>query len=230
MSMSDDRISAWLDGDLSPEDSRLMEQRVAADPVLAARADRLRSLDDLVRQAVPLEETLPQELLARLGLTTPEQPSATIIDFAAAREARKAASPAAPARFAAFTGGGWRIAAQVLIVLGIGFGAMHWLSAPIQNTVGQNTQDAAYHMLGDAPSAASQVNARANALVVFSDGTDAAEVQAIAGMVGARIIGGRTGGGGWRMGIDPARRDAVLEQLRARDDVRMAEPLDGGMP
>ena len=216
----DARLSAWLDGELDKDGTEQMSDRIAFDEVLRQRADRLARLDELVRAAVP-EEPLPAELLVRLGLAPRE--SADVVDLAAARRERGVG----PARTTvpAWRTGMWRIAAQVLVVGGIGLGAVLAL-APNHDRLapGQTAPDAAYRTLSDHPSA---VQPAVNALVVFSDATDPATARRIAGAAGASLVGEPTAGGAWKASIAPTRRDAVLAVLRRDARVSMAETIDG---
>jgi len=242
MTATDEQITAWLDGALAAEEASLMEALMDGSPVLAARAARLRHIDELVRRTVPLEDSLPAELLARLGLPAPAQPDAepdnraAVIDLAAARAVRAEARSAhvgwggrrALLRITAFTGG-WRVAAQLLLVLGLGVSAIHWLNRPASDP-GPAPVDPAYHALADAPSLGAVANESANAVMLFAEPGDAAGARAIAASVGAQIVGEQTRGGVWRLKIDPAQRDRVLAELRGLPQVRMAEPIEGATP
>jgi hypothetical protein len=216
MTLNDEQISEWLHGGLPDEQAARIAAQVANDPDATRRADRLRHLDDLLRQAVPLENTLPDELMARLGLYAPTRIS-NIVDLAEIRAAKSEAQTIPPRRAARFGYGNWQIAAQFLIVLGVGFGATQWVGAPPPTA-----PKAEYRALGDAPSA----GATANALVMVSGETDATETADLAAKVGARVIGTRTEAGAWRFAIHPTRRDAVLGQLRSLPEVSMAEPIE----
>ncbi len=193
-----------------------MEALAANDAEVASRVAKLRRMDELLRQAVPLEESLPPELMARLGLAP--APASNVVDLAAARAARIETVPAAPVHFAAFRARGWRIAAQVFVVLGIGLAAAQWVHSPAPQSA-----EATYQALGDAPVAGMS----ANAIVMFTSSTDAGEVNAIAAHAGVRIIGAPTSTGAWRIAVDPAKRDTVLKQLRGMPEVTLAEPIDG---
>jgi len=212
--ISDEQIAAWLHGGLETQDAARIEALVAANPALAERAERLRHLDDLVRRSVPLEESLPAELLARLGLpAAAETPTANVIDFATQRAAR---APARLARFAMFTGG-WKVAAQVALVIGLGYGAMQVLPSH-----GPSEPEAAYRVLGNAPDAASSTNA----LVMFDAGVKPADARALLGRPGVQVIGDQTSAGAWRLHIEPGRRASVLAELAATPRVRLAEPIE----
>jgi len=218
MTVTDDQIAAWLHGAIDGAEAERIEALVASDPHVATRAAQLRRLDELFRQAAPLEEPLPAELMARLGLNVRAADSSNVVELAAARAARVEQAQPAPARVPIFASKAWRIAAQVVIVLGIGVTAGQWILTPQAQA-----PEASYHALGDTPGA----EASANALVMFASTTDTAEAKALTSHAGARIIGTRTEAGAWRIAVDPARRDAVLEQLRSMPQVSMAEPLDG---
>ncbi len=217
MNISDEQIAAWLHGELTGEEAASMGKLIAGDPEATRRADRLRLLDEQVRQAIP-ETPLPKELLSRLGLaSTPV--TADVVDLGKVRAERSEASQARPRHTARFTSGALRIAAQLLIVIGIGFGAMQWARGP-----DRPAREANYRTLGDAPSAQSS----ANLLIMFRDKAGSSEANVLANRVGAELVGGPTAAGAWRFAIDPARRDRVLDELRSMPEVSMAEAIDGG--
>ncbi len=215
MTISEDQLSAWLHGSVDPAEAERIAARVANDPELTKRADRLRQLDSLVRSAVPISETLPPELLVRLGLAA-QPPVSNVLNLADARASRSTMQK--PSRIAAFASGGWKVAAQVALIVGIGTAVVQF-AGPAR----QSSPEAAYRALGDGPTA----EASANALVMFDADLDEHAVKAVAGRVGAQLIGGETQAGVWRLSIDPAKRDDALSQLRAMPDVRMAEAIDG---
>jgi len=220
----DEQLSAWLDGGLDADGNAKMADLAARNEDVAARAARLRRMDELVRAAVPEEEAVPAELLARLGLAAPAAgsaaPAADVIDLAAARAARTAPAPA-PRPW--FTGMG-RIAAQLVLISGLGLGIMLALGHNRQPAAPQVSAD--YRVLGDASRAAPP----ANALVRFGPGVSAAEASALTREAGGSLVGQPSATGTARLAIDPARRDAVLARLRATPGVILAEPLDGTRP
>lgn len=64
--MSDDeRLSAWLDGELPPDEAKRLEERLAAEPVLARRLERLREADREAQHAFRAVDgtPLPQAVL-----------------------------------------------------------------------------------------------------------------------------------------------------------------------
>lgn len=68
-------LCAYADGELSPGEVLDMERRLAADPELRARAERLRGLSGAVRTTladVPVPEALRGRIVERVGFTDPE--------------------------------------------------------------------------------------------------------------------------------------------------------------
>jgi len=226
----DERLSAWLDGGLDDDGNEKMADLAEANEDIARRAARLRRMDELMRAAVPEEDHVPDELLARLGLANAAQlhgraespaGAAEVIDLAAARAARAAQSaPVTPRRLAGFG----RIAAQLVLISGLGLGIMLAVNSG-QDRTGTGT-DARYRTLSDASAAP----VPANALVRFAPGVDAAEAAALARHAGADLVARPSASGTARLSIAPVRRDAVLSRLRASPRVLLAEPLDGGQP
>ena len=220
------RLSAWHDGQLDDRDgAATMDQLVMSDEALGARVQRLRHIDDLVRAAVP-EEPVPAELLARLGLAPAAAPadSARVINLAAVRSERAAVG--ALGRPSALRSGLWRIAAQVLLVVGAGLGVTLALVPG-----GPGGKDSApYRTLSDQarvrPSGAETVNG----VVMFAPGTDAATARALAARAGITLVGTPNTTGVWKAAIEPGRRDAVLAALRQDRRVTLAEPIDGVSP
>lgn len=68
--VSEQRLLAWLDGELDEDEAAEVARAVAADPALAERARRERTLRDKLRAAFApvVDEALPQRLLATLGM------------------------------------------------------------------------------------------------------------------------------------------------------------------
>jgi len=212
------RLSAWLDGELDTDGAEAMSELVAGDEALAARAQRMSRIDDLVRAAVP-EEPVPAALLERLGLAAPAAASsAEVVDLSAMRrqreEHRRAAAPAARPRLL------WRIAAQVAVIGGVGVAAALWF-APHGPGVPQFHE---YRTLSNRPQVAAPA---VNAMVIFGEAVDPAVAHRIAGAAGANLVGTPNAAGAWKAAIAPGRRDAVLSTLRADPRVAGAEPIDG---
>lgn len=214
----DARLAAWLDGELDKEGADAMSARIADDAALGRRAERLTRIDGLVRAAVP-EEPVPDALLQRLGLS--DRP-AEVVDLAAARRARtvQAGRTASAQRWSGSTL--WRIAAQVLVIGGVGLGAALWLVPHGQ----QAAPDAAYRTLSNT-TRTTTAGPAINAVVMFGAGTDPVTARRIVSGAGGSLIGGATAAGAWKVSIAPARRDAVLAELRRDPRVTLAEPVDG---
>lgn len=219
----DEEISAWIDGGLDEEGSARMTHLASTEEAVGARAARLRHMDDLLRTAVPQDDDVPADLLNRLGLGA-EAPagSAEVIDLATARAAQANRTAQTPRRWH-LPQGFARLAAQVLLFVGVGFGAVglrHETPSP------QSQEDAPYRVLGDSAG----LEAPANAMIMLAPGTSHARAATIAAEAGARLVGKPGPSGTVRLSIDPARRDAVLAALRSDPEVTLAEPLDGDRP
>src|SRR4051794_15220592 len=82
--MDDEKFFAWLDGELDPEAAADMQAKVAADPQLSRLAEHHRAFGAQLKGAFdPIADApIPQPLGAAL------RPSAQVIDFAAAKQAR----------------------------------------------------------------------------------------------------------------------------------------------
>ncbi len=212
----DERIAAWVDGELDDDGIKAMDQLALNDQPTAARAQRLRQLDDLARAAVPLEETIPDDLLARMGLAEYPAATAEVIDLGSARAARQAqaVSRSAP--------GGYplrRLAASVALLVGLGFGVL-------LVTGREPEADGPYRTL----SSPAQPGPSANAMIMVAADASRPAIEAAARRAGAEVLGETAETGAIRLAIDPVRRDAVLEELRTVPGVTMAEPLDGARP
>ena len=212
MTPDDDMISAWLDGSLDDEGTRRMADLVARDEAFARRVERLRRIDDLIRAAVPAEEGVPDALLQRLGLA----PAAgKVVDIAAVRAVRAEAAAPAPRAHTY-----WRMAAQLALVAGLGLAVF----AAVRPGGGEGDPVAQYRALGAAPDADA---GPVNALVKFRDGVGAEEASRLARGAGLRLIGSPNASGTWKAAVEPARRSASLDALRADPHVVLAEPIDG---
>lgn len=96
--ITDEMLSAWLDGEADEATCRAVESSVDSDPALAARLARLGRNDRLLRTA--MDEVLgptPPRLTSALMAA----PSAQVIDLTEKRRARVAAWPARAAAAAA---------------------------------------------------------------------------------------------------------------------------------
>lgn len=214
----DERIAAWVDGELDDDGIKAMDELALNNQPTAARALRLRQLDDLARAAVPLEETIPEDLLARMGLAEHPAATAEVIDLGSARAARQAPAVSRPAP------GGFplrRLAASVALLVGLGFGVLL-----VTGRGPEPEADSPYRTL----SSPAQAGPSANAVIMVAPDASRAAIEAAARRAGAEVLGEAAETGAIRLAIDPARRDAVLEALRSAPGVTMAEPLDGARP
>lgn len=73
----DDLISAYLDGELDAEQAAAVEQRLRADRGAAARLNRLREADDLLRAAMPPVQQVSDQTLAAL-IMSPQTNAPTV--------------------------------------------------------------------------------------------------------------------------------------------------------
>jgi len=95
MSISDEELAAFADGELDGGDAARVAQAIAADPALALKVEQHRALrDDLGARFAPiLDQPVPDRLADLL------RPKENIFDFAAARETAleaKKRKPSAP--------------------------------------------------------------------------------------------------------------------------------------
>lgn len=130
MSMIDEeRLMAWLDGELDEATAAEVARAVAVDPVLAERTRRERALREKLRSAFAptLDEPVPQRLLATLGMVEEEaeQPQAgNVVQLHPRNSAQRVRGWCWPEWGA--------LAASVL--LGVLFGAQ-FLREPVQGAV-----------------------------------------------------------------------------------------------
>lgn len=217
MKTSDEQISAWIDGCLPEAEATAFRAALAADPSLAERVEHQRHNDEQLRAAFPVDNSISPELLARLGLAEPAaQPQAQVIDLATAREQRSAKPGGGSGKRWQFEG--WRVAAQLLLVVGLGGIFMsQWVGGPA--TPGH---EPAYRTLGS-----STPTLPANGIVMFRAEVSTPEIHRLVDQAGARLVGGPTSVNAYRIAIRKDRRDDVLARLRALPQVQMAEPIDG---
>ncbi|HEU4851178.1 MAG TPA: hypothetical protein VFT37_03375 [Telluria sp.] len=102
---------------------------------------------------------------------------------------------------------GWALAAQLLVIAGLG--------------VQLSRQQEDYRLLGNPVAVAPA----ANVIVQFADGAGEREVQELLRRSGARVVDGPTVTHAWLLRVDPGRVDAAVNTLRASPGVSMAEPL-----
>lgn len=210
MRLDPEKLGAWLDGELGEDEARRIEAAVTAHPVLAKEAEALRRTDATLKEAYPLERA-DDALLARLGLADPAPaPRADVIDFAAARTERDARLPRRR-----WTMPGRRLAASVAVLALAGVATANWM--------GQRptaAPEGAYTALSDRTDAP-----HADVLVVLQDRAD---VAAVIGAAGGRLVGAQTSARAWRVAAQPGKGAMLLARLRADQRVIMAEPIGEG--
>ena len=107
--------------------------------------------------------------------------------------------------------GGWAVAACALVAVGV--------------TVLPRTQGAAgqYHALGAAHSVT-----QGNMVVIFRPDTPERVIRTALTAVGARIVDGPTAADAYVLQVPAAQRGQALAQLRSRNTIVLAEPVDPG--
>ncbi len=210
---SDEMLSAWLDGELSEADSAMVEASVNADPSLLDRVSALQRNDALLREAFPQVESVPTALLARLGLNEVEsRPAAEVVDLASERAKRAAQTKPR------WTAAKWKVAAQLVLVVGIGgLVGSQWVRAPAP------AEHKLYQTLGNG-----KVLQPASALILFRHDVQDVEARRMLQAVGAKIVDERTVNNAYRVDIPAEKRAAALAMLRKKPQVEMAEPINGG--
>jgi hypothetical protein len=117
---------------------------------------------------------------------------------------------AGPARAGA-AWGGWAVAACALIAVGV------------MVVLRQSGPSAAYHALG-APHSVSP----GNMVVVFRPDTPERTIRTTLTAVGAHIVDGPTAADAYVLLVPGAQRNQALAQLRTRNTIVLAEPVDPG--
>lgn len=119
MTIAPERLAAYADGQLSPDEAREVEQAIGVDPALGRAVDAHRSLRDRlgVHFAPVLSESVPDRLTTLL--MPAERDGAKVVDFAAA--ASKRAQPAVTRSWTRYAGPALA-ATLVLGVIGLGAG------------------------------------------------------------------------------------------------------------
>jgi anti-sigma factor RsiW len=207
--ITDEMISAYLDGEASPAQLRALEQAMSADPVLQARVDRMGAADENIRGAFE----------ALLDAPTPDPLADTIRKAVAAAPAP--ASRAAPLRGLRSVWNrpvalGWAVAAQALVV-SMGVLALRPEPAPVP------AASQTYHALSSATAPR-----QGDVLVMFDPTLTEAGMRTALKAADATIVGGPNETDAYVLAVPAGGLQKSLSALRAAKGVVMAEPLNGG--
>lgn len=211
-SISDDVISAYLDGEADTAQLKQVQRALETDPLFAARLERARGADLAVRTAF-------QDLAERPVPTALE--AAVRAAAAGAAQTPRPAPATAPAlpgwlrgwRAPAWIGGALAAQAALLVAAAV--------LLPGLNETATAPAPASYHALG--ARAAAPV---ANVLVMFRADAPEKDLRAAVKAVQGEFVGGPTPADAYLLRVPAERRDAALETLRRQDVVSMAEPID----
>ena len=134
MTISDETLMAYADGELDAAARASVEAAIQEDPEIGKRVARHRALREKLQGtfSAVLEEPVPDRLIAAArGRTAAAResaaPQSTVVDLSLAREAARRKSSAAPVRWQPAA-----IAASLLLGLGLGYLAWHGPRALIQ--------------------------------------------------------------------------------------------------
>ncbi|CAG1015036.1 hypothetical protein BURC_00853 [Burkholderiaceae bacterium] len=145
--ISDETLFAYVDDELDDKTRAEVEAAIAADPALAQRVEQQRSLRKLLGAAYApvMEEAVPE----RLTEAARPPAKARVLELAAARESRRAASAAAAPAASAWTWKHWGGMAACL-VLGVLAGRSAWLAGATEDIVSAGGQLVARGQLAQA--------------------------------------------------------------------------------
>lgn len=218
MKLTDEKISAWLDGELPDEEAAHIAAALESDFGLKEQIEEWQRTDALLREAVPLDEDLPPAFLDRLGLGEKAQ-SAVVLPLVQPRPEQAPQQQASSATATRRRFGGWQMAAQIALVACLGIAGAIWLAPSGNQPEGQ------YRALSASPAGSAM---QPSIVVLFEDSVDSTLARSIAEDVGAEIAGEPTSTGAWPLRVNPAELDRVIQDLRRRNDVVLAEPIGGG--
>ncbi len=91
MTFTDEQLSAYLDGELSENESLALEKAMETDPELAQRLDRLAKIDQALSDTYDpiLQEPIPDSIMDMLSDNSAKDTSPNIVNFADEKEKRK---------------------------------------------------------------------------------------------------------------------------------------------
>jgi len=128
MTISDETLMAYADGEVDATTQAKVEAAMQEDPEIRKRVAHHRALRETMRGAFSavLEEPVPERLIQAARAQDAAQQSA-VVDLSLAREAARRRNSAAPARWQPAA-----MAASLLLGLGLGFLAWHGSRALLQ--------------------------------------------------------------------------------------------------
>ena len=196
----------YVKGRLGAEDLARVEAHIGACPDCQRDLKFERRLESEVA-SLPVDVELGwASMLDRITPSGPDAPSRSWLadaSHAAAGRARRTAPPWL----------GWALAAQALLFLGV-------VSVAVQMA-----RPARYHALG-----AASASAAGNIVVIFRPDTSEAAMRQLLKDTGARLVDGPTAADAYVLHVPAGERGRVLTVLRARPQIVLAEPVDGGGP
>jgi hypothetical protein len=146
--ITDEMLFAYVDNELDATSRAHVEAAMAADPALAERMERQRSLRTLLGEAYAptLEEPIPKRLLEAVEAPPPK---ARVLDLVAARKSRERVDTAAPAAANDWSWKHWGGMAACLVV-GVLVGHSAWIGNATTDILSQGGQLVAGAELGQA--------------------------------------------------------------------------------
>lgn len=117
MTIDPEKIAAYADGELGPEEAAQVEAAMETDPSIVEQIEAHRALRDQLRAhfAPMLDAPVPKQLTALLGTRDDES---KVVDLAAVRRAREATKPAMAPQRRWMTGGALAASLALGLVLG----------------------------------------------------------------------------------------------------------------
>ena len=202
--ITEDALMAYLDGEASPEQRRLVEAALSSNPQLRARVAKMEACDQTIRGAFDslLERAVPDRLISAARTEAagkilpfhPRRPVGAVSNVIAAFRRRPALV-------------GW---------LAVGQAAVIAVTAMATLSVHPAEHRPQFTALGAPPRSAA-----ANAVVIFDPRTPEEEMRGTLLRVDARIVGGPTAAGAYLLQTPQASRDDLVRTLKARKGVML---------
>jgi len=199
--ISDELLTAYIDGQADAEGVRAVEAALAKDPGLKARLNGMQAVDRDLRSAFDtlLETPVPDALAAAVRSAVPGEGGAS------SKTGPKLAFWRSKPAWV-----GLAMAAQVAILIAAGV-----MLQPVRTN-------------GDYHALSSGVVARpaANLMVIFQPDTPERDLRGLLRLVNARLIDGPTEANAYLLYVDPAKRNDARKALLAQKNIVLAEPVD----